>query len=248
MASAADAAPALTYAPFAFEVGQCPFPIEAILDPTPAERREAEERDRLAKQQQKEATLAREAEEKKKAGIMGKLTTVTANVANTVQKGVLTGVATAQKTALHIADEHAVKRYQTAFPTLSAAETLLGDFSCKVLNTGAGAVQYAGYLQITNGHVCFVGDNKLSFSFPLADVVSVQRAVTLPTENNGLPYVMQIPAPNVVATAILVYTAQNQMHVFAYFPNMRDALNVLDHAWRALVAAPVMGYPYKHHD
>jgi hypothetical protein len=215
----------------------------AINEPTPAERRELEERQNAEKFAQKEVAVARAVEDQKaKGGVFNKLNAMATTVAAQAEKAVTQTVTSAKKGGQALADEHATKRFQAAFPTLAGNEALLGDYSCKALNNG-GAPSYTGYLQITDRHVCFVGDNRLNFFFPLTDILSIQKAVALPTEKNNLPFVLPIPHSTVIPTAMQIYTRQNHLHQFASFSNIADALNWLDHAWRAAANVPAGGPP-----
>jgi hypothetical protein len=215
----------------------------AINEPTPAERRDLEERSNAEKLAQKEVAVQRSVEEtKSKGGVFNKINAMATTVAAQAEKAVTQTVTSAKRGGQALADEHATKRFQAAFPTLAGSEALLGDYSCKALNNG-GAPSYTGYLQITDRHVCFVGDNRLNFFFPLSDILSIQKAVALPTEKNSPPFVLPIPHPTVIPTAVQIYTRQNHLHQFAAFGNIADALNWLDHAWRAAVNIPATG-PY----
>eukprot|EP00906_Rhabdomonas_costata_P028062 RCo039818 len=225
----------------AFPVTRIPTPIPEITDLTPAAQAE-----RLAKQKAdqlalKEAELKRASEEKG-PGLLGKLSSVAEKVAHTAHKEALQAVTRVQKQALQLVDEFASKRFGGAFPHL-ASEPLLGDYACRTYSNNVLQHTLSGYMDITTQHLCFVGDRGVNFEVALADIVSIQLGVSLPTENQGAPLILQLPAPQVIPTVIQVYT-RTSLHQFGHFNNFRDALNVLDHAVRAVNPLPVAGVEY----
>ena len=121
------------------------------------------------------------------------------------------------------------------------------DHKCRVINMAGPPYTVSGHLVITNGHVCFVGNTKMTIAVALADVVSVCQAVTLPTVSpHQPPCVLLLPRPDVIPTAIAVYARpERSLHVFAEVANCGDCLNVLDHCWRAVLGkvSPSVGPP-----
>lgn len=244
MASSSSIKPPPTYVPFTFE--KAPIPMDQITDPTPAEQRAIDLELKKQKQAEKDEVTRSVVEEKKsKGGLINKLSSVATNVSSQAEKLAKTAVVTGEVQMAKLVDEHASKRFTTAFPAMASSDKLMGDHSAKVL-TQEAPFWFSGFLDITDSHICFVGDNKLNFSFPLSDVVSIQKAVTLQTEGEAPPYVLQVPHPTVIPSAITIYTRQLQKHVFCDVKSCKDALNVLDHNWRAVIGKPpVPGVDYE---
>jgi len=238
------AAPQL-YTPL--ECAQPPLPIAPITDPLPSERRALE----MARKREDDETRNVEAkvkaeQQKEKGGLLNKLGAVASEYSTKAQIAGGSAFVSAEDKAAKMAEEHATKRFHAAFPTLADTERVLADHACRVLSASGPIHTLVGHLDVTPDFLCFLGDDKVTFSIPLADVVSIQRVVTLDTEDGGVPHVMQIPRPDVVPTAIAVYTRLGHLHVFDRVKGLRDALNVLDHAWRAAAGGkiPVPGIPY----
>mmetsp|Transcript_68293 Transcript_68293/g.114787 ORF Transcript_68293/g.114787 Transcript_68293/m.114787 type:complete len:219 (-) Transcript_68293:92-748(-) len=209
------------------------------MDPTPAEQRAIALQTKQAEQEQRqENTKAKIERQESKGGFFSKVSAAATDYASKAEKAARTAYSSAEVQAFKLAEEHSIKRFNTAFPALASTDQLKGDHSCRVVTSGGAPHTIGGFLVVTDFHVCFVGDNKVNFSFPLSDVVSIQKAVTLPTKDQGQPYLLQLPDPNIIPTAITVYTMQKQMHVFSEVTKCEDALNILDHCWRAVVGKP----------
>uniref|UniRef100_A0A7S1HUZ5 GRAM domain-containing protein n=1 Tax=Eutreptiella gymnastica TaxID=73025 RepID=A0A7S1HUZ5_9EUGL len=225
------------YTPFTFE--KAPLPIPEITDLTPTARRELELKRKKETQAERDLKAKTIVEEKKaKGGLMNKLSSVATNVSSTAVKVATTAATNVEVKAAQLVDEHATRRWTNAFPAMASSDKLHADHSCKVLNNSEDGV-FAGQLDITDYHVCFIGSNNVHFSFSLGDIVSLQTAVTLATEDANHPYVLEpLPQPSIIPDTITIYTKQKQRHVFSAVKDCKDALNVLDHNWRLVVGKP----------
>eukprot|EP00667_Euglena_gracilis_P019667 EG_transcript_21118 len=232
------------YTPLEYTVP--PLPIAEIRDPLPADQKMLELAKKKEEDDAKQAEVKRQAETKKeKGGIMNKLGAVASEYSTKAQIATTSAYSTAEDKAAKLAEDLAAKRFASAFPTLAPTDKVIGDFTAKVLTISGPPYTLSGHLDITNSHICFHNDEKVAFSISLRDVVSIQKGVTLETENKGLPYVLQLPRPDVVPTTIMIYTRQRQLHVFEGVKGVKDALNILDHMWRREAGkVPVPGIQY----
>lgn len=232
--------PMPSYTPFTFE--KAPIPMPEITDLTPIARRELELTRKKEEQTQKDIQAKTKVEEKQaKGGFMNKLSSVATNVTSTAVKVANTAATTVEQKAAQLVDEHATRRWTNAFPAMASSDRLQADHSCKVVNNTTNSEDgfFAGQLDITDCHVCFIGNNNVHFSFALGDIVSLQKAVTLATEDANRPYVLEpLPEPSIIPDTITIYTKQKQRHVFSAVKDCKDALNVLDHSWREVVGKP----------
>jgi hypothetical protein len=121
--------------------------------------------------------------------------------------------------------------------------------------------QVAGHLHITRFNVCFSSD-QLKEIIPYTELASVQRSVALETIDQGPPFFMIVPAPNVVPNCLQIFTVRQQLFQFLDFTAtiaskagsvmssalkgtpLERAYNFLDHAWRAAVTVPLQGVNY----
>eukprot|EP00996_Jenningsia_fusiforme_P001314 NODE_2202_length_1263_cov_52.169687_g2003_i0.p1 GENE.NODE_2202_length_1263_cov_52.169687_g2003_i0~~NODE_2202_length_1263_cov_52.169687_g2003_i0.p1 ORF type:complete len:286 (-),score=68.43 NODE_2202_length_1263_cov_52.169687_g2003_i0:333-1190(-) len=239
----------VTYTPFSYG-DHPPLPIDPVQHPTPAQRREMEARAQRQQQLEKDAMVEREvAERSMDGGFLSKAASLSVDLSNRAQKGIMAAVTNVQTQASRLVDDYSHKRFLAAFPNF-AQQPLLGDFKCKVLSSDLSVPRHtlSGFLDITDQRVCFVGDANLNFSFLLSDVVSIACAIGLQTEVDGRMgqvHVIPLPHPSVVPNIIEVYTAEKMLHRFMVVNDgYKDALSVLDHAWRNAVSVPVDGITY----
>jgi len=140
-----------------------------------------------------------------------------------------------------------LKRFNEAFPDL-IDEELLGDFVCAVLSNKSAV---NGHVQITRASLCFAGSG-MKFSMKLAEIVSVQRAVSLPTRDNASPCIVPVPTQLVIPSALQIYSFNDELHQFLNFGGalqssvqcLEDAYTILDHAWREAAPVPNPSYTY----
>ncbi|ORC85460.1 uncharacterized protein TM35_000352040 [Trypanosoma theileri] len=175
-------------------------------------------------------------------------------------------------------------RFKNNFPELTAmGEVLLADYSCAAMHAG---VRVNGHLHITKNYVCFSAQTTSTLAqatntvlkeaglsagdgsptgirqvIPLTEIASIQLSVALETIDQGPPFFLPIPAPNVLPTSLQLYTTRQQLFQFLDFESvvakagavLSDAVkgrpidrayNYLDHAWRDATSVPLPGVTY----
>jgi len=221
--------------------GPPPPPMAAILEPLPKERRIQR---RLAKGSEKDAK--KEAIESKKAmrrGVLGSLMSLTEEIGHSVSSGISSGTSTVMDKYQSWDYNQSNKFFQEKFGSFLPTETLWDAAGFCRVTTGDTPVTGAAF--VSTNHLSFYGyvsrSQVLQFSIPLGGIASVQRASTLRRSNAGLPPLLQVrPSPSVDTDGLLVYTTDglvHQFHSFARTKTLENLLNVLDHAWRAVLAS-----------
>ncbi|KAH9601323.1 GRAM domain [Trypanosoma melophagium] len=175
-------------------------------------------------------------------------------------------------------------RFKNNFPELSAmGEVLLADYSCAAMHAG---VRVNGHMHITKNYLCFSAQTTSTLAkatstvlreaglpagtesstdirqvIPLTEIASIQLSVALDTVDQGPPFFLPIPAPNVLPTSLQLYTTRQQLFQFLDFESvvakagavLSDAVkgrpidrayNYLDHAWRDATNVPLPGVTY----
>lgn len=240
--------------------GAPPYPHPPVTEPTPDEEYQRVEQSRQAAIAQKDQE-ARERESKPASGgFMGKLGKIAGSVATTVEKASIEAHSKGEAQLRQMEYQRNLERFTINFPELvNAGDSLITDYACKVMHQG---MQISGNLQITTRHVLFLSTG-LKEIIPLNEVASVQLSVALETIDNGPPFIMTIPAPNVLADCIQLFTVRQQLFQFLSFQSavggagslvttsikgrtIDRAYNFLDHTWRAAVQVPLPGVQYAH--
>jgi hypothetical protein len=239
--------------------GAPPAPHPPCLDPTPDEEYARLEMERQA---QINAKNAQAAEKEKEAGTtsgFGKLTKFAGAVVTHVERASVEVASKAESSLRQMERQRNIDRFNLNFPNLIATDQLITDYACKVMHQG---MQISGNLQLTNHHVCFVS-TQLKEAIPLTEIASIQLSVSLETIDNGPPFIMPIPAANVLADTIQLFTTRQQLFQFLSFQSavggagsvvttsikgraVDRAYNFLDHAWRAATPVPLPGVQYSH--
>ena len=240
------------------------MPHPACTEPTPDEEYQRSEHLRQQHHQDKE----QQAKDKHVAqqqqgggGAMFKVGKIFSTVSLAVEKTASDVHATAEAKARQIHVQHNQDRFNYNFPELVAAgDLLIADYTCKVMHQGQ---QINGNLQITSRNLCFVSDT-LKEAIPYSDLCSVIRSISLETVDNGPPYIMPIPAGNVLPNTLQCFTLKQQLFQFFVFEStvikvgsvltssirgrpVDRAYNFLDHAWRAAVQVPMPNVQYSQH-
>ena len=241
--------------------GGPPPPHPPCMDPTPDEEYQQHVAYKAEAQQQRELARQQNLETEEKSGKGGgffKIAKLASGVASAVGQ-------TASN--LHAGAEDKVRaknahgnadRFAHNFPELvSAGETLVCDFKCRVLSQGQSVY---GHFQVSNHYLCFTGDT-IRDIIPLNEIVSVQRSVALDTLDNGPPFILPIPAPHVQPDTLQVFTAKQQVFQFLSFEStiakvgasmtssikgkpVDRAYNFLDHTWRRTAQVPSPNVQY----
>jgi hypothetical protein len=238
--------------------GAPPYPHPQVLDPTPDEEYQRVEQARQASIAQKDQE-ARERDAKPSGGgFMGKLGKIAGSVATAVEKTSIEAHSKGEAQLRQMEHQRNLERFTINFPELvNAGDSLITDYSCKVMHQG---MQISGNLQITTRHVLFLSTG-LKEIIPLNEVASIQLSVALETLDNGPPFIMTIPAPNVLADCLQLFTVRQQLFQFLSFQSTTGsagslittsikgrtidrAYNFLDHAWRGAVQVPLPGVQY----
>jgi hypothetical protein len=237
--------------------GPIPYPHPPCLDPTPDEEYQQIEANRQAQQQQKDV-----AQKAKGSGgsAFGKIASLASNVAHVVEKAASDVHSSAEAKLRESVQKKNEERFQYNYPELVAqGDRLICDYTCKVMHQGT---QVTGDLQITNRHLCFSSDT-LKEVIPFTEVASVQRSLALATMDNGPPFIMPVPAPNVLPDCLQVFSTKYQIFQFLKFESkavaagqvltntvrgrpIDRAYNFLDHAWRAATQVPLPQAQYAH--
>ncbi|KEG13435.1 hypothetical protein DQ04_01011180 [Trypanosoma grayi] len=175
-------------------------------------------------------------------------------------------------------------RFKSNFPELSAmGEVLLADYACAAMHAG---LRVNGHLHITKNYLCFSAQTSSALAqatsavlketglsneknapvsihqiIPFTEIASIQLSVALDTVDQGPPFFLPLPAPNVLCTSLQLYTTKQQLFQFLGFESiaatagaaLSDAVkgnsidrayNYLDHAWRAATTVPLQGVKY----
>lgn len=240
--------------------GAPPAPHPPVTEPTPDEEYQRVEQERqLAIAEKEREARARDAQPAS-GGFMGKLGKIASAVATTVEKASIEVHSKGEAQVRSMEHQRNVDRFTQNFPELVVAgDSLITDYACKVMHQG---MQISGNLQITTRHLLFLSTG-LKEIIPLNEVASIQLSVALETIDNGPPFIMGIPAPNVLPDCIQVFTVRQQLFQFLSFQSavggagsiittsikgrtIDRAYNFLDHAWRAAVQVPLPGVTYAH--
>jgi hypothetical protein len=238
--------------------GAPPYPHPQVLDPTPDEEYQRVEQARQASIAQKDQEARERDAKPASGGFMGKLGKIAGSVATAVEKTSIEAHSKGEAQLRQMEHQRNLERFAINFPELvNAGDSLITDYSCKVMHQG---MQISGNLQITTRHVLFISTG-LKEIIPLNEVASVQLSVALETLDNGPPFIMTIPAPNVLADCIQLFTVRQQLFQFLSFQSTAGgagslittsikgrtidrAYNFLDHAWRGAVQVPLPGVQY----
>jgi len=212
-----------------------------IWDPLPKERRIQR---RMAKDT--EQLAKKEAIENKKAmrrGVLGSLASLTEEISHAVTSGVSNGASSILDRYQSWDYGQSNKFFQERFGSFLPTETLWDAAGFCRVTTGDCAVTGAVFVSTNNlSFYGYVSRNQvLQFSIPLLGIASIQRAVTLRRGNANLPPMLQVrPNETVDTDAVLVYTTDglvHQFHSFARTKTMENFINIIDHAWRAVMAS-----------
>lgn len=238
--------------------GPPPQPHPPCLEPTPDEDYARAEQQRQAMIAQKEQQAREKEAQPASGGMFGKLGKIASSVATSVEKAGMDLSSKGEAAIRNMERQKNVDRFTQGFPELVVAgDNLITDYACKVMHQG---MQISGNLQITNRHLLFISTG-LREIIPLNEIVSVQLSVALETIDNGPPFIMTIPAPNVLADTLQIFTVRQQLFQFLSFQSVVGgagavmttsikgraidrAYNFLDHSWRAAVQVPVPGVAY----
>jgi hypothetical protein len=240
--------------------GAPPHPHPSVLEPTPDEEYHRVEQARQASIAQKEQEARQNDAKPSCGGLMGKLGKIAGSVANTVEKASIEVHSKGEAQLRQMEFQRNLDRFTTNFPELvTGGDSLITDYACKVMHQG---MQISGNLQITARHVLFISTG-LKEIIPLNEIASIQLSIALETIDNGPPFIMGIPAPNVIPDCIQLFTVRQQLFQFLSFQSavggagslvttsikgrtIDRAYNFLDHAWRAAVQVPLAGVSYAH--
>ena len=239
--------------------GNPPRPHAAVTEPTPLEEEQRAEQLReetiAHREQERQAQLA--AQQAESGGARFKLSKLASGVASVVEKTTSNTHAAAVTKIRTVHREKNLERFTKNFPELAAAgDQLVTDYDCKVMHQG---VQISGNIQLTTGHICFVSEG-LREIIPLAEVLSIQRSIALKTVDNGPPFIMSIPHPNVIPNTLQVFTSKMQLFQFLHIESSLEKIggalstvsgtpferlyNFIDHSWRAATTVPIPGQAY----
>lgn len=219
------------------------------------------------------------------------LSNVATNVRNFASKVALkveragTEVTSATESKVRQLGRHiSTDRFASSFPELAAmGEVLLADYPCAVMHAKQ---KLKGNVYITKNYLCFSARflsgfvqatsavlREVGFSssdqspigvcqvIPLTDIASIVLSVTLETLDQGPPFFMPLPAPEVVPSSLQIYTKKRQLFQFFDFEYTNataggvfgetgkgrpidHVYNYLDHVWRASVEVPLSDVNY----
>lgn len=241
--------------------GAPPAPHPPCTDPTPDEEFHRQEYLRQQMLAQKDAERqAKHAQEEQKTGgsAFFKVAKLASSVAAVVEKTAGDIHSKSEEKIRQLNYQRNQERFQTEFADLAmAGDVLACAYTCKVMHQGQ---RITGDILITNRNVCFVSDS-LREVMPLQEIASVQKSLALDTLDNGPPFIMPIPAPNVLCDCLQIFTVRQQLFQFLSFEStlakvgaamtttikgraVDRAYNFLDHTWRAAVQVPLPGVQY----
>lgn len=241
--------------------GPPPPPHPPCLDPTPEEEYARSEAIRQQQLQQKELERQQQVQQTEKSGGGGaffKVAKLAGAVAHVVEKAAGDVHAKGEASVRELAHSKNQQRFVENFPELAqSGDQLITDYTCRVMSQGQ---QFSGHLQVTTRNLCFCSES-LREIIPLQEIASIQKSIALETLDNGPPFIMPIPAPNVLPDTLQVFTVRQQIFQFMHFEStiakvgqvmtstikgrpVDRAYNFLDHAWRASVQVPLPGLQY----
>lgn len=175
--------------------------------------------------------------------MLGSLASLTEEITHTVTSGVSNGASNILDRYQSWDYNQSNKFFQERFGSFLPTETLWDAAGFCRVTTGETAV--TGAVFVSTNNLSFYGylsrSQVLQFSIPLVGIASIQRAVILRRGNAGLPPLLQVvPNQTVDTDAVLVYTSDglvHQFHSFARTKTLENFINILDHAWRAVLAS-----------
>lgn len=241
--------------------GGAPPPHPPCMDPTPDEEYQQHQANKSEQQQQRELSRQQDLETKekeKKGSSFFKIAKLASNVASAVGKTAENLHSGAEDTVRARSAKSNEDRFAHNFPELvSAGETLICDFKCRVLSQGQS---HHGHFMLSNKFLCFSGDT-IRDIIPLNEIASIQRSVALDTIDNGPPFILPIPAPHVQPDTLQVFTVKQQVFQFLSFEStlakvgssmttsikgkpVDRAYNFVDHTWRRAAQVPLPGFNY----
>jgi hypothetical protein len=235
-----------------------PAPQAPITDPTPDEQWQAALAEQAAKDQQKALAEASKPEEK---SAFGKLSAFASKAVTAVDSAYNSAHASAETKAREYEHKTGSDKFTINFPELIAAgDKFIVAYDCGVMSAGK-LVQ--GTMYLSERYLCFASDT-LKDAVPWPQVASLQKSLALKTENSAPDFFMIIPAPNVLPTAIQVFTSPDggsKLLQFSDFETLTAkattilgtgvkgraidrAINWIDHCWRKMTPVPVPGVTY----
>ena len=181
--------------------GAAPPPHPPCTEPTPDEQFELELQNRARQQQEKEAA---EASKPKDDSTMGKIGGFFSKAANAVESAAASAHDSSERKVRQWDHEQGEKNFTVNFPELVAAGAkFVTHYSAAVMHKGQ---KISGTIFISTTHLAFVSET-LKDAFALSQIASVQRSCALKTVDNGPPFIMPIPAPQVRPNCIQFFRA-----------------------------------------
>jgi hypothetical protein len=229
--------------------------LDAVAKPTPALRHAENKLKAEQEAAQKQVKYSKKKEKQKhKGGFMGKLGKAALHAAEIVDEGAHKAIDATKDKYHEKSDEASMKRFRALMYPME--ERLCGDFHCSV---SCGAHEARGWLFISNYFLTFDGKiDKIYTQTPEHVPVRVVIPYTSIVSNRvgtakqagtakGTPATVELnpseevpgnhPAKTTFYNALLVYTAEGNLHEFYDFKHFQidwfeDMYNWLDHAWR----------------
>lgn len=235
--------------------GAAPPPHPPCTEPTPDEQFELEMATRARQQAEKEAATNSKPKDEstfgKIGGFLSKAATVVENVAASAHDS-------SERKVRQWDFEQGEKNFTVNFPELVAAGAkFITHYTAAVMHKG---VKITGTIFISTTHLAFVSET-LKDAFALSQIASIQRSCALKTVENGPPFIMPIPAPQVRPNCIQFFMCDLKVVQFLEFDNYSDKTaqalsnyvkgkpvdrfyNWVDHMWRRNTPVPVPGVQY----
>lgn len=235
--------------------GAAPPPHAACTEPTPDEQFEMALAERARQQAEKDAQLASAPPPQ---DTLGKLGGFFGKAVQAVEKAADGARDSSERKVRDWEHEQGEKQFTVNFPELVAAGAkFITHYSAAVMHKGQ---KISGSIFISSSHIAFVSD-ELKDSFSLGQIASIQRSCALKTIENGPPFIMPIPAPQVLPNCIQFFMTDFRVIQFLEFDNISaktaQALssyvrgrpvdrfyNWVDHTWRKNTQVPVPGVQY----
>ncbi|KAJ9460938.1 hypothetical protein DIPPA_34022 [Diplonema papillatum] len=233
--------------------GPVPYPHKAVTDPNPDEHYEEWAKRQETDIKERDAAFEREQAQKAAAdtSALGKFSMFAKGVAHNVSKAGTQIHGAVESKVRQEAKEREKNIWKRAFPSQQEA-TYHCSYTAKAMHAGH---TLNGDITICSTHFNF-RNNTHQESIPLADILTIQRSVVLPTVNKASPpFILPIPAEHVIPSALQIFTKSGQIFQFLDFSNTTTAAtahlttsihgsaiercyNFLDHAWRAATTVP----------
>jgi len=229
----------LAYHPAEYR-GVIPPPLPPVLDLLPKERRVQKKLTRIDKEGSKNAAI--DEIRRYKRGFLGTMESIFQQAGFQVEKG-YNMASTKMVDAFQNWDyEKSTKYFREKFHALPGETLWDRGYLCSMVS---GQMGVPCVVFVTTNYICFQGWTKtreeIQAVIPLKSIVSIQKAISLRhTQQTYAPSIRLPENPSLRCDALQIYTNEGYVHqLFGFVKerHMSDLLNIMDHAWRAVLSS-----------